>query len=53
VHERPGRKNCSEGLGAYERRILEWVFRKYDAVWTGFIWLRIETTGYCENASKT
>ena len=32
--------------GVDGRIILRWIFRKWDvAVWTGSIWLRIETVG--------
>jgi hypothetical protein len=34
----------SEYSGVYERTILKWVSRKLDGrVWTGLIWLRIDT----------
>jgi hypothetical protein len=36
----------SEDLGVVEMIILEWVLGKYDGkLWTGLIWLRIETSG--------
>jgi hypothetical protein len=25
--------------------LITWIFEKYDAVWTGFSWLRIEAGG--------
>jgi hypothetical protein len=36
----------SEELGVYVKIILEWILRKQDGkVWTGFVWLRIGTSG--------
>jgi hypothetical protein len=35
-----------EDLGLHGRIILEWILEKQSGkVWTGFIWLRIETSG--------
>jgi hypothetical protein len=35
-----------EGLGVDEKIILEWMLGKYgEKFWTGFIWLRIGTSG--------
>jgi hypothetical protein len=35
-----------ENLGTDKRKILEWMLGKYGGkVWTGFIWLRIGTSG--------
>jgi hypothetical protein len=35
-----------EDLDIDERIILEWILRKsHGKVWTGFIWLRIQSTG--------
>jgi hypothetical protein len=35
-----------EDPGVDEKKILRWIFRKWDAVaWTGSIWLRIGTGG--------
>jgi hypothetical protein len=34
-----------EGLGVDEYMIIEWILYKYDGrVWTGFVWLRIDTS---------
>jgi hypothetical protein len=35
-----------ENLGTDERILLRWILKKYEArVYTGFIWLRIGTSG--------
>jgi len=39
-------RNHLEDPGVDERKILRWVFRKWDVgAWTGLIWLRIGTGG--------
>jgi hypothetical protein len=39
-------RDHSEVLGAGGKTILEWILGKEDGkVWTGFIWLRIGTSG--------
>ena len=39
-------KNHLENPGVDGRVILRWIFRKWDVgVWTGSIWIRIETGG--------
>jgi hypothetical protein len=45
----------SEDLGVDEKIILEWILGKYDGkVWTGFLWLRIGTSGgSCEHGNET
>jgi hypothetical protein len=43
---KPEGKNHLEDPGVDGRIILSWIFRKWDvAVWTGLMWLRIETFG--------
>jgi hypothetical protein len=39
-------RDHSENLGVDGMIILEWILQKYDGnLWTGFIWLRIGTSG--------
>jgi hypothetical protein len=39
-------RNYLEGLGIDGMKILRWILKKQDVkVWTGFIWLRILTSG--------
>jgi hypothetical protein len=45
-------RDHSEDLGVDER-ILEWIVMEYvRKVWTGFIWLRIRTSGCCEHGNE-
>jgi hypothetical protein len=52
MHKRFWSKNMkerdhSEGIGIYEKIILEWISGKYGAkVWTGIIWLRVWISGW-------
>jgi len=40
------RRDHSEDVGIYERIILEWILGEQSGkAWTGFIWLRIGTSG--------
>jgi hypothetical protein len=40
------RDHHKEGLDIGRRKILKWILEKEDGVlWTGFIWLRIGTSG--------
>jgi hypothetical protein len=44
--ENPNGRNHSEGLGLGERILLEWILGKQARkVWTGFAWLRIDSSG--------
>jgi hypothetical protein len=39
-------RDHSEYVGIDERITLEWILEKYGRkVWTGFVWLRIRTSG--------
>jgi hypothetical protein len=39
-------RDHSEDTGVIKKIILEWMFEKLgEKVWTGFIWIRIETSG--------
>jgi len=43
---RPAGKDRLEEPGVDGKRILKWIFRKWDVgVWTGYSWLRIGTGG--------
>jgi hypothetical protein len=40
-------RNHYENLDVGRRTILKWIYEKKDGVvWTGFIWLRIGTSGW-------
>jgi hypothetical protein len=43
---KPEGKSYYEDLDVGVRMILKWILKRYDeVVWTGLIWLRIETSG--------